>query len=363
MNTRIYLVGAGFIAQHHAAAVRHLPGGDEIPICISDPNPTVVARFLERFPRARAFPSVAELLREPARPDDIVIVATPPAHHHPFALQALRSGRHLLCEKPMALNQGQVDEMLAAARAANRRLGCCSCRFLGIATTEMAREILQSRGLGPLYHVTFIHGERRMRPGIEFQPSSPWFLEKSMNGGGTLMNMGPYDFTTLNYLLAPRQVEVLHAWQTNPITPLNLPPGVRFDTEQHLGATLRYDLGDGNPVTVTYERFSCTYGAAKSICEIEGLTGALRWNWLEDHERGSLRFSYDLDGALHDEDREMALGVEIPLHERPLVYFHRLLQGIPAPIAVDGQAAFNFSVLLAIYRAAETGKPQTVTRG
>jgi predicted dehydrogenase len=199
MTTRIFLIGAGVIAQLHAATVKKLPDGDAVPIFFTDPNPTAVTAFLEVNPSAQAYPSAEELLTLPADPDDIVIIATPPALHQRFTLQALASGRNVLCEKPMAMNDAETRAMLAAAKAAGRLLGCCSCRFLGIETTDAVREIIRARQLGKLYHVSMVNRERRSRPGIEYQPSTTFFLDKSKNGGGTLMNMGPYDFSMLNF--------------------------------------------------------------------------------------------------------------------------------------------------------------------
>jgi predicted dehydrogenase len=360
MDTRIFLAGAGVIAQEHAAAVSRLPESEGIPIYFSDPNPAAVETFLARFPQARAIPSSRELFEIPAQVGDIAIIATPPALHHTITLQALASGRHTLCEKPMALNDGQVQEMLAAAKKGGKLLGCCSCRFLGIGATSAAQEIIRKGELGPLYHATFIHRERRGRPGIEYQPATRWFLDKSKNGGGTLMNMGPYDFTTLNYILRPTRVDVLEAWQTNPITALDLPASIVFDVEQHIGASLRFHLADGSVMVLTYERSSCTHGSERAICEIEGLNGAIHWNWSDASGAASLFISSDDAGKVQDEERKVGSPVELGLHERPLVYFHRSIHGEDAPIAINEQAVFNFSIPLAIYRCAETGQPQTI---
>jgi predicted dehydrogenase len=361
MTTRIFLIGAGVIAQFHASAVKKLPEGETIPIFFTDPNPAAVAAFLELNPRARAFPSAQELLALPADPDDIVIVATPPALHQRFSLQALASGRNVLCEKPMAMNEQETSAMLAAAKAAGRLLGCCSCRFLGIETTDTARAIIRARQLGPLYHASMVNRERRSRPGNEFQSATTFFLDKSKNGGGTLMNMGPYDFSMLNYVLEPQRVEVLNAWTTNPTTALKLPPSVVFDVENHAGASLRYHLADGSRLDLTYERSSCTHGAERSLLEIEGLDGALQWDWDGGPGKEKLLFSHDQDGAVVDENRILASTTDLTIHERPLIYFYRHIHGQSAPIAVDEQAVFNFSIVLAIYRCAETGLPQTLT--
>jgi predicted dehydrogenase len=359
----VYLIGAGVIARAHAAAVRKLPGGESIPVYVTDPNPAAVESFREAFPLAQVFPSVDDLLAQPAGAEDIVIVATPPVLHHSLSIRALRSGRHVLCEKPLAMTTLEAGEMLAAARAADRRIGCCSSRFLGFAPTVAAREIIYSGQLGRLYHATFVTRRRRSRTGVEYQPSSPWFLDRSRAGGGTLMDWSPYDVTTLSYVLDPFKVEVQSAWTANPTTALNLPSGAVFDTEQHGGAALRYHLAGGSVVDVTYERSACTHGEERATVEIEGLDGAIRWDWIDSPAGGSLWRSADQDGQPRDETLTFTEGDGLGPHDRPLVYFYQAITGQGSPAPVDEQAVFNFSIIRAIYAAAETGRPQVVEKG
>src|SRR5262249_42983066 len=155
------------------------------------------------------------MLAESARENDIVIIATPPFTHYELACAALATGRHVLCEKPLALDRTQAHEMLAVAQAHQRLLGCCSVRFLHWPPAEAARRLLQEGALGQLYHIRFLSVEQRNRPGIEYQPGTYWFLDQAKSGGGTLMDRAPYEFTMLNDLLAPTRVEVLSAWLAN----------------------------------------------------------------------------------------------------------------------------------------------------
>ena len=82
------------------------------------------------------------MLSQPAREGDIVVVATPPDTHADLAVQALHSGRHVLCEKPLALTVAEARTMLEAARARNRRLGCCSARHQGTPVMEDVARVL-----------------------------------------------------------------------------------------------------------------------------------------------------------------------------------------------------------------------------
>ena len=359
--SRIYLIGAGVIARHHAAAIAHLPDGERISLAVADPNPEAVATFVEQFGQARVFADAAAMLAEPPRDGDVVIVATPPFTHHDLAIAALRGGRHVLCEKPLAMTQREAREMLATARNAKRLLGCCGNRFLGLATNEETKRIVESGALGDLYHATFVNRRQRGRSGIEYQPATRWFLDSRQSGGGTLMDWSPYDLTTLNHILNPVRVDVLAAWLKTPETALDLPLGTVVDTEQHIGATLRYCRRDGQTINVTFERAACTHGPERVAVEIEGTRGAVTWDWLDWLGAGRVIVTRDRDGQVVAETATLGLGTPLHPHHRPLVFFHRRVQGAEPLAVVDEQAVFNFSCLRAIYDCVRSGQPQLVS--
>ena len=114
--TSVYLIGAGVIARHHAAALAKLP--PNVRLIVTDAHAVALDAFCAEFPQARRAAGVETMLAEPAAPDDIVVVATPPATHFPLARMALESGRNVLCEKPLALTLAEAEGLLAIARAA-----------------------------------------------------------------------------------------------------------------------------------------------------------------------------------------------------------------------------------------------------
>lgn len=359
---RIYLIGAGVIARSHAAAIRHLPATVQVTLTVTDPNPQALADFVKEFPQARAYADAASMLAEAADEHDIVIVTAPPFAHAELTCTALATGRHVLCEKPLALNQDQARLMLATAHAHQRLLGCCSVRFLGWPPAEETRRLLQTNTLGQIYHVRFIHRDQRDRPGIEFQPQSTWFLDQAKSGGGTLMDRAPYEFTVLNDLLQPRRVEVLSAWLANPATALQLSSETIFDVEQHAGATLRYTLADGTSVMMDYERASSTHSEELSVVEITGLEGSLRWNWPLSRARPTLTHSYDRNGAGESRIISFPPPAANALHfgDKPLLYFYQRIHNQPSAAIVNEQAVFNFSCIRAIYDCARSGLPQVI---
>ena len=358
---RIYLIGAGIIARSHANAAYHLPLAEhELQLSVADPNTRVLEEFAAQFPQARTFTDARTMLAEGAQDSDIVIVATPPSTHHQLSIDALATGRHVLCEKPLAMDQAEARQMLAAAHAHERLLGCCSVRYFEWPPAEEARRLLRADAIGQLYHIRFHYLEQRNRPGIEYQPETLWFLDQAKSGGGTLMDRAPYEFSVLNDLFQPTRVEVLSAWLTNPTTALHLPPGTIDDVEQHAGATLRYHFADGGTCVMSYERASCTHSEERADIEVEGLKGTLRWPWPKGGAPLHLTHSYDANGMLESKTSSFARPVLAHMGYKPLHYFYRRMLGQPSPAVVNEQALFNFSCVRAIYDCARSGQPQTV---
>ena len=115
---RVAIVGAGYVATHHIAALKALDFVDVVGVCDSDPE--AAKAIAARFGVARAETALADLAD--AAPQ-AVYVLTPPASHPAIALQALDMGCHVLVEKPMADSVADCEAMIAKARACRRLLG------------------------------------------------------------------------------------------------------------------------------------------------------------------------------------------------------------------------------------------------
>ncbi|OMF26724.1 hypothetical protein BK133_19985 [Paenibacillus sp. FSL H8-0548] len=364
MKQRIYIVGAGAIAGYHAEAIGQLAESElERPsLFVTDVNPSALVEFVKRFPWAVPFDQLTSMLGEPAEENDVVIVATPPLTHADITCRALRSGRHVLCEKPLAMNREEAVLMLQAAQETGKMLGCCSSRFAGLQITNEIREMLEQGTLGELYQVQWVQRRKRARTGIEYQPTSRWFLNRSVSGGGTLMDWGPYDIASLTEVLQPVKVEVLHAWMTDPVTDHPHAAEISSDVEQHVGALLRLHLADGSLVPVHYERAACCHGEERSITEIEGTAGALQWDWLCLDGNGELTHHFDVNGE-PAENRSTVTNAPLGMMDKPIVYFLQAISGLASPAIVNEQAVFNFSILAAIYDCARSGERQAVVKG
>lgn len=355
MISRILIVGGGVIARTHAEAVRSLKPARQL--CVADPDSAVRAKFQEDYPEARFFASGDEMLALPVEGEEVVVVATPPWLHHRYAMAAFATGRHVLCEKPLAVSVAEGDEILAESRKRGLHFACCSVRYLNRPVLAAAKAVIDSGALGRPLHVQWQARLRASRPGIEYQPASKWFLQKKFAGGGVLLDWGPYDIATFNVLFNPREVVIESAWTGRPERGPTQP--VTIDVEHQVAATLKYIQQDGQTVRIDYQRMSTTFGAPVETYQVEGPFGAVEWDWLE-WKGDALRVHRDREG---EDDTTTTRHPETPDNlssRRPVCTFIDFLEGGSPSLIRDEQAWFNFRLLWAIEEAARTGSVQRV---
>lgn len=138
---------------------------------------------------------------------DIVYVILPVALHHEYTLRAAAAGKHVLCEKPMAMNAGEAAEMIAACRAANVKL-MIGYRSWFESHNREAMRMTQAGELGPVRLVTSQHG-------FNIGDPDQWRLDPALSGGGSMMDIGIYSLQSARYLTGEEPVEVAAFEQTD----------------------------------------------------------------------------------------------------------------------------------------------------
>jgi predicted dehydrogenase len=148
----------------------------------------------------RVYTTLDEALADPEV--HAVYVATPVFLHCPQTVAALRAGKHVLCEKPTALNPGEVELMIAAAREADRRLGVAFYRPF-YPKVRRAIELIAGGAIGrPTLVWVAVHNwfdEQILK-------DRHWFLEPDKSGGGPLMDVGCHRIDVMNYMFGRPRV-------------------------------------------------------------------------------------------------------------------------------------------------------------
>jgi predicted dehydrogenase len=186
--TKVALFGCGWIQNYHARGV--LAHGDEL-VAVANHREESARAFAERH----GIPSVTtdwEALA--ADPEvDAGIVATPNMLHAPQSIALLQHGKHVMVEKPMAMNVSACDAMIEASSGSGAFLMVAHCwRFREEVLAMRGRivggefgEIVKTRGYG-------VHA---------LWGPSGWFTDEELAGGGALVDMGVHAIDTARYLL------------------------------------------------------------------------------------------------------------------------------------------------------------------
>lgn len=189
---RAAILGTGAVAHLHAEALAKIDG--VTAVASADPSEERVRDFNARHGIAAGYGTLEELLAKEAI--DVVHICTPPAGHAEQTKAAFDAGAHVIAEKPPALSLAEVDEMQAAAVAADRQLAVVFQQRTGTAATHV-RNLLRSGELGrPLTAVCHTHWYR----GAEYY-DVPWRGTWESEGGGTTLSHGIHQIDLLSYLL------------------------------------------------------------------------------------------------------------------------------------------------------------------
>ena len=177
---------------------------------------------------------------------DVIYIVLPNSMHAEYTMRALKSGKHVLCEKPMANTPKDCEQMVAAAKAANRKLMIgYRCRYepYNQALIAYARDTNEA---GPTRMILADAGFNIGNP-------NQWRLKKQMAGGGSLMDIGIYALNAARYLTGEEPVSVNAMMHSTPNDP-------RFvEVEENINFQLRFPSGIlancGSSYGVNFNRF------------------------------------------------------------------------------------------------------------
>ena len=131
---------------------------------------------------------------------DIVYVVLPNSMHAEYTIRAARAGKHVLCEKPMAVSSAECDAMIAACRAAGRKLMIGYRSHFqphNIHAMRLARE-------GAIGKRRFVQSEH----GFPVGDPKQWRLHRALSGGGSMMDIGIYSVQALRYMAGEEPISV-----------------------------------------------------------------------------------------------------------------------------------------------------------
>jgi predicted dehydrogenase len=180
---------------------------------------------------ARPFATLDEALADPAvkKEVDAVYVGTPVFLHAPQTIQSLRAGKHVLCEKPMAMNEAEARTMLQAADESGKTLGVAYYRRC-YPKVQRAKQLLEAGAIGKP-----VIAELTCHSWFDGEGSRSWLVDPAKAGGGPLFDIASHRIDVLNFLFGqPQRVSgrlsnIVHhyAVEDNATVMIEYPGGVR----------------------------------------------------------------------------------------------------------------------------------------
>jgi predicted dehydrogenase len=340
------IIGCGSIARFHARAIAEVRGAKLIG-CYNR-SPAKADALAAEF-GVVAYSTLAALLADPTV--NVVVIGTPSGAHLEPGLAAAAAGKHVIVEKPLEITLARCDRLIAACRNAGVRLSTIFPSRFHDAAIEMKRAVDEGRfgrlTLGDAY-VKWFRSQ-------QYYDSGQWRGTWELDGGGALMNQAIHSLDLLLYFMGPltavsaRSATLAHE---------------RIAVEDTVVATLHFASGALGVIEATTAAYP---GYLKRI-ELCGSTGSavleeeaiVKWDFArpkkrDDAIRAAAATANKTGGGASD---PKAIG-----HHGHARQFRDMVDAIakgrePAVDGIAGRRAVE--AILAIYKAAETGKTVTL---
>ena len=257
---------------------------------------------------------------------DIVYVVLPIAMHAEYTIRALQAGKHVICEKPMAMNADECRRMIAAAQKAGKKLSIGYRLHFEPHHHEMMR-LGQKEVHGPIKRLVADNG-------YVFNNDTPWRVDKELAGGGPLLDLGIYCVQGVVYTKGQIPASV-----TAQFTPK--PSNSSYFKEVEAGVNWQFQFADGSVA-------DCRTSYAQS------LPNRLRAEAAKGYFELSPAFGY---GGLKGTTSQGPMNIQnVSQQARQMDDFADCILN-NKPTRVPGEMGLrDVQLMAAIYRAAETGQ-------
>jgi 1,5-anhydro-D-fructose reductase (1,5-anhydro-D-mannitol-forming) len=301
---------------------------DSMVAAVASSSPERARRYAEELGIPNAFTSAADLLAEPTI--DAIYISTTNEWHEPQALAAVAAGKHVLCEKPLALSLDSARRMVAAAASAGVALGT-NHHLRNAATHRKMRELIQTGAIGRPLAARVFHAVY-LPPHLQ-----SWRVDRPEAGGGVILDITVHDADTLRFALGDEVAEV---------TAMTANQGMgRAGLEDAVMGVMRFRNG---VIAQFHDAFTAPH--APTGFEVHGTEGSLFGrDVMTQRPMGTV--SMRRQGS----EEEVPLDHE-NLYERSVRCFNAAIRGEGEPAATGEDGVQSLAVALAVREAAETGQ-------
>lgn len=357
MSIKIAIIGAGGMAAYHVSGFRQ--AGAEI-VALADVNKLAAEKAAAKHGIPRVFDDVATMLR--AVPSiEAVSIIVPNKYHAPLALESLRAGKHVFCEKPPALNAREMLRLQAAAAKAKRTL---MFNFNNRARPESyaMMEYIAQGAVGTINTAQARWIRRAGIPGL-----GGWFTTKSLSGGGPLIDLLHMIDLGLHFMGCPEPAHVLARTYTDHIDdkafkgPWGIPDVAQgvTDVEAAAHGFVTFKTGQALSFQVSWaelnqrEEVSVTFQGTKAGGLVRRLFGT---DGIDATAVDTCQL-YSVENGRHVNRDIIVSPDEAMGRVRSAVNFIRVLEGTEKPLNTPDQAVSLMKIIDGAYKSAATGRP------
>lgn len=354
-DVHIGIIGCGGIANgKHLPSLSKLPNVKITAFCDLIPERAEKAREDYGTEDARVYTDYQELLKQEDL--EVIHVLTPNSAHCKLSVAALQSGRHVMCEKPMATTYTEAQEMVNAAKEAGKFL-TVGYQTRSQASHQYVRHMIERGEMGEVYYVK--------APSIRRRGVPLWgvFLDKEQQGGGPMIDIGTHSIDAALSLIHNYDVESVTgsvyrkladtAYHSNDWGIWD-PKKLDFNVEDSAMSYVRFRNG----ATMVVEAAWLLNYAGDSHMTLCGTKGGAEF--LSD---GTVRFCGEEDGSFFTKDvkpnstaRDLFKGQNLTAEEyEAKQWIYSIVHNIP-PLTKPEEAAVVTRVIEATYHSAEEGK-------
>ncbi len=196
---KVGIIGAGGIAQ-----TTHIPCFKKVEnvevSAIADINKEKLQYVAEKFEIKYTFTEWERLIDTDV---DAVVICTPNAFHAEQSIQAMKAGKHVLCEKPVCLTGAEVEKVFSISEKTGKKfMAAFPRRFSGEA--KVLKQMIEGGEFGEIYYIKAGFLRRRGIPGL-----GTWFTNKKLAGGGPMMDVGVHILDFVMYLAGAPMPELI----------------------------------------------------------------------------------------------------------------------------------------------------------
>lgn len=350
---KIGVIGLGMGWNHMEGYFKH---PDAEVVAIADRIPQKLEKAVKQHGNVfRTYSEGIDLIRN-EKDLDIISVAVPNNQHKELTVAALESGANVLCEKPMAMNTAEAEEMLNTAKRLGKKLGIdFSYRFNE--QSRAMKALVEEGRLGEIYYARSVWLRRRGVPGLQsgFNTgggAGSWFFDKQQSGGGPLIDLGVHRLDLALWLMGYPEPDWVMASTYSKIAPeMTRKHGKEYTVEDLAAAMIKFKNG----ATVELDAsWACNIGENEQMStRLLGTKGGLYQQNVNEGYTYTVDYYQEIDGKQFD----CKLHPPVPGVKSSFEMFVDAVRDDKPFMVAAEEGVIVMRLLDAIYESAKTGAP------